>query len=114
MPGAKSWKELYPYQLVWVCGTHLEAALWVFFATESFEEGAIRAVNLGDDADMVAAVYGGLAGAWYADAASEDEEEFSEFLSGKVRASRDGVVQRELSEKFGKQLAVLSESLVVN
>ena len=43
----------------------LEAALWAFFSTESFEDGAVRAVNLGDDADTVAAVYGGLAGAYY-------------------------------------------------
>ena len=44
----------------------LEAALWSFFTTSSFEEGAVEAVNLGDDADTVAAIYGGLAGAYYA------------------------------------------------
>ena len=43
----------------------LEAALWCFFTTESFREGALKAVNLGDDADTVGAVYGGLAGAYY-------------------------------------------------
>jgi len=43
----------------------LEAALWAFFSTTSFEDGAIRAVNLGDDADTVGAIYGGLAGAFY-------------------------------------------------
>ena len=43
----------------------LEAALWAFFITDTFEDGAIRAVNLGDDADTVGAVYGGLAGAFY-------------------------------------------------
>lgn len=43
----------------------LEAALWAFFKTNSFEEGAILAVNLGDDADTVGAIYGGLAGAYY-------------------------------------------------
>jgi ADP-ribosyl-[dinitrogen reductase] hydrolase len=43
----------------------LEAALWAFFTTPSFEEGAIRVVNLGHDADTVGAVYGGLAGAYY-------------------------------------------------
>ena len=43
----------------------LEAALWVFFGTESFRDGAIRVVNLGDDADTVGAVYGGIAGAFY-------------------------------------------------
>ncbi|MCJ1277661.1 hypothetical protein MMC21_005475 [Puttea exsequens] len=43
----------------------LEAALWVFWTTESFETGALKVVNLGDDADTVGAVYGGIAGAWY-------------------------------------------------
>ena len=43
----------------------LEAALWTFFTTDLFKEGAIKVVNLGDDADTVGAVYGGLAGAFY-------------------------------------------------
>ena len=43
----------------------LEAALWAFFTTTSFAEGALKVVNLGDDADTVGAVYGGLAGAFY-------------------------------------------------
>ena len=43
----------------------LEAALWAFFLTETFRDGALKVVNLGDDADTVGAVYGGLAGAFY-------------------------------------------------
>ncbi|KAK5047252.1 hypothetical protein LTR84_006774 [Exophiala bonariae] len=43
----------------------IEAALWAFFSTDTFEEGAIAAVNLGDDADTIGAIYGGLAGAFY-------------------------------------------------
>ncbi|UJR18191.1 hypothetical protein I4U23_005092 [Adineta vaga] len=43
----------------------MEAALWAFYHTDSFEEGALKAVNLGDDADTVGAVYGMLAGAFY-------------------------------------------------
>lgn len=43
----------------------LEAALWCFFTTSGFREGALKAVNLGGDADTVGAVYGGLAGAFY-------------------------------------------------
>ena len=43
----------------------LEAALWTFWTTKTFEEGALKVVNLGGDADTVGAVYGGLAGAWY-------------------------------------------------
>ena len=43
----------------------LEAALWAFFSTDSFRDGAITVVNLGDDADTVGAIYAGLAGAFY-------------------------------------------------
>ena len=43
----------------------LEAALWAFYRSESFKDGCLLAVNLGDDADTTAAVYGQLAGAYY-------------------------------------------------
>ena len=43
----------------------LEAALWAFHRSDSFEDGALAAVNLGDDADTTGAVYGQLAGAFY-------------------------------------------------
>ena len=43
----------------------LEAALWAFYKTDSFKEGALLGVNLGDDADTTGAVYGQLAGAFY-------------------------------------------------
>jgi ADP-ribosyl-[dinitrogen reductase] hydrolase len=43
----------------------LEAALWAFYRSESFRDGALRAVNLGDDADTTGAIYGQLAGAFY-------------------------------------------------
>lgn len=43
----------------------LEAALWAFHRSCSFREGALLAVNLGNDADSTGAVYGQLAGAFY-------------------------------------------------
>ncbi|UJR10153.1 hypothetical protein I4U23_014370 [Adineta vaga] len=44
----------------------LEAALWAFDNDDnSFEKGALAAVNLGDDTDTTAAIYGQLAGAVY-------------------------------------------------
>ncbi|CAF4636890.1 unnamed protein product [Rotaria sp. Silwood2] len=44
----------------------LEAALWAFWSDgNSFEQGALAAVNLGDDTDTTAAIYGQLAGAYY-------------------------------------------------
>lgn len=43
----------------------LEAALWCFTHSESFEEGVLLAANLGEDADTTAAIFGQLAGAFY-------------------------------------------------
>ena len=44
----------------------LQAALWAFWSdNNSFETGVLAAVNLGDDADTTAAIYGQLAGAHY-------------------------------------------------
>lgn len=48
----------------WAVST-LEAALWAFNSTTSFEEGMVAAVNLGGDSDTIGAVYGQIAGAYY-------------------------------------------------
>jgi ADP-ribosyl-[dinitrogen reductase] hydrolase len=61
----------------------LEAALWSFFTTESYEDAVVRAANLGDDADTVAAVCGALAGAYYGYSAIP--ERWREQLQDEVR-----------------------------
>ena len=43
----------------------LEAALWAFYQSDNFRDGALLAANLGDDADTTAAIYGQIAGAYY-------------------------------------------------
>ena len=43
----------------------MEAALYCLHTTESFEEGCLKAANLGGDADTIAAIYGQIAGAYY-------------------------------------------------
>jgi len=43
----------------------LEAALWAFYNSDNFEDGVLKAVNLGNDADTTGAIYGQLAGAYY-------------------------------------------------
>ena len=43
----------------------LEAALWALAQSDSYREGALLAVNLGDDADTTGAVCGQLGGALY-------------------------------------------------
>lgn len=47
----------------------LDLARWCLASTRSFREGALRAVNLGGDSDVIASVYGQLAGAHYGVAA---------------------------------------------
>lgn len=43
----------------------LEAALWAFHRSDNFRDGALLAVNLGNDADTTGAIYGQIAGACY-------------------------------------------------
>jgi ADP-ribosyl-[dinitrogen reductase] hydrolase len=43
----------------------LEAALWCFFNSQSFEQAVLLAANLGDDVDTTAAICGQIAGAYY-------------------------------------------------
>ena len=43
----------------------LEAAIWCLLNTDNYENCVLKAVNLGDDTDTVAAVSGGLAGIYY-------------------------------------------------
>lgn len=43
----------------------LEAALWCLLTTKDYKSCVLKAVNLGDDTDTVAAVAGGLAGILY-------------------------------------------------
>jgi ADP-ribosylglycohydrolase len=43
----------------------VEAALWSFYKTDSFEAAILKTANLGDDADTTAAICGQVAGAFY-------------------------------------------------
>ena len=43
----------------------LEAAIWCVLTTDNYADCVLKAVNLGDDTDTVAAIAGGLAGALY-------------------------------------------------
>ncbi len=43
----------------------IEAAVWCLITQDSFEASLLKAVNLGDDTDTVAAIAGGLAGLYY-------------------------------------------------
>ncbi|MDH6348128.1 MULTISPECIES: ADP-ribosylglycohydrolase family protein [Brevibacillus] len=69
----------------------LEAALWAFCTTDTFEAGLFRAVNLGDDADTTGAVYGQLAGAYYG-------------VEALPKRMRDLLAKRELIEQMADKL----------
>lgn len=43
----------------------LESALWAFYNSESFDDGLIKVINLGNDSDTAGAIFGQLAGAYY-------------------------------------------------
>ncbi|HYN87769.1 MAG TPA: ADP-ribosylglycohydrolase family protein, partial [Ardenticatenaceae bacterium] len=75
----------------------LEAALWAFWQSDSFREGALLAVNLGDDADTTGAVYGQLAGAFYGD-------------RGIPEAWRAALAHRALIESFADRLFALAQT----
>ena len=77
----------------------LEAALWAFHSTETFREGALAAVNLGDDADTTGAIYGQIAGAHYGAAAIP--RNWRERLTMGVEISR---VADQLRRHGGKEV----------
>ena len=76
----------------------LEAALWAFYHSDSFREGCLLAVNLGNDADTTGAVYGQLAGAFYGEA-------------GILAEWRSRLAYRELIESLAEKLLALSRSI---
>ncbi len=75
----------------------LEAALWAFYRSESFREGALLAVNLGEDADTTGAVYGQIAGACYGE-------------QGIPLEWRQKLALREKIETYAGQLFLLATS----
>ena len=64
----------------------LEASLWAFHNSKSFDEAVLKAVNLGDDADTTGAICGQLAGAYWGE-------------SGISESLRSGVARMDMVEK---------------
>lgn len=81
---------------VWTC---IAQAVWAVRTTSSFEEAVTTAVNLGDDADTVAAVTGAIAGALYG--VQRIPSRWATYLHGYVRQP-DGTTReyrmRDLNE----------------
>jgi ADP-ribosylglycohydrolase len=76
----------------------LEAALWAFFHSDNFEDGVLKAVNLGNDSDATGAVYGQLAGAFYGEAAIPAH--WLERLSKRYLIKSYGTILAKLSRKI--------------
>lgn len=76
----------------------LESALWAFYRSTNFREGALMLTNLGDDSSTACAIYGQLAGAVYG--ISDIPTEWIEKLSMKKKI-----------EEFATQIFNLSERL---
>jgi ADP-ribosyl-[dinitrogen reductase] hydrolase len=73
----------------------LEAALWAFARSNTFRDGCLLAVNLGDDADTTGAIYGQLAGAYYGVNAIPEEW-------------KNTIVKRDQIDKFSSDLYQLA------
>ena len=43
----------------------LEAVLWTILTTDNYKDAIIKAINLGEDTDTIAAISGGIAGIYY-------------------------------------------------
>lgn len=69
----------------------MEAALWAFYHSTTFKDGALLAVNLGDDADTTGAIYGQLAGAYYGE-------------NGVPQEWRDNLIKQDLIVDFATKL----------
>lgn len=73
----------------------LEAALWAFHHTADFRAGALKVVNLGEDADTTGAVFGQIAGAYYGEA-------------GIPADWRAKLAMRDVIERFAGELHTLA------
>jgi ADP-ribosylglycohydrolase len=71
----------------------LEAALWAFSKAGDFREGALLAVNLGNDADTTGAVYGQIAGAYYGESGIPGEWLAELAMADLIREFADGLFE---------------------
>lgn len=76
----------------------LEAALWSFLTTGSFEDAVLTAVNLGEDTDTTGAVTGGLAGTYYGYQAIPDE-----WINSLERRDEIEQLIERFAEKYGEK-----------
>ena len=77
----------------------LEAALWAFHKSCDFRDGALLAVNLGDDADTTGAIYGQIAGAYYGAEAIPAEWRERLTMSAEITDMADSIYDHALQKR---------------
>ncbi len=72
----------------------LEIALWAFYHAGDFRDGALKAVNVGHDADTYGAIYGQLAGSFFG--ASSIPQEWRGVLAKRdlIESLADGLLKQ--------------------
>lgn len=79
----------------------MECALAAFYSTNSFEDAIVEAANMGGDADTIAAIAGGLAGAYYGYGAIP--ERWIKELAPEVRERLDRLTEAALINRTMEQ-----------
>ena len=72
----------------------LEAVLWAFHHSQEFREGALKVVNLGNDADTTGAIYGQIAGAFYGVEAIPAEWRERLTMAAEIKAISDSLYEQ--------------------
>lgn len=74
-----------------------KCALHSLAVTKTFEEAIIEAANLGGDADTIAAITGGIAGAYYGYKAMPGR--WIDTLNLEIKAQLDGLIEAALANR---------------
>src|SRR5687768_9717076 len=90
----------------------LEAALWAFATTDNYKDGCLAAVNLGDDADTTAAIYGQIAGAHYGESAIPREWREQIALASVIDGYADSLATASQHDVDGGSLGPASSDRV--
>jgi ADP-ribosyl-[dinitrogen reductase] hydrolase len=76
----------------------LEAALWCFWQTTSFEDAILRVVNLGGDTDTTAAACGQVAGAYYGESGIPKKWLERLVMCDEIRKIADGLMSKNIQQ----------------
>lgn len=75
----------------------LEACVWCILTTKNYEDAVLKAVNLGEDTDTIAAITGGLAGLYYG-----KKQIPSAWINSIVKLKDINELIDKLSDKYGE------------